>query len=352
MPFRKKGTKNWHYDFQFRGRRFYGSCGTEDFQEAKAVEAAARVQAKQDKTVLHEFTISQAFGTYYTDICEPQPSAKTSFSQSKMLLEHFDGQKQISTLTNKDLLNYVRISRAKESNGYVNRKLEFMSRALKHMGDFYDAKLPKLDFSKVKTKEKEEFIRELSAVEEHRLFQHLRQDLHPMVWFALNTGARQQAMFRLKWSDIGDTHITFSGQSDAKPPYRFRISRPLRAFLSTLHRPPTIPAYSAHVLTWIDRNGEQRPFNQNNHWMWDRAFAAAEIENFRFHDFRHTFATRMLRHSGNLKLVSRLLGHQKIETTARYAHVLDDDMVSALESFYDLTPAEIPTGTGKTVQKQ
>jgi integrase len=349
MPFRKKGTKNWHYDFQFRGRRFHGSCGTEDYQEAKAVEAEARVQARSDKATQGEFTISQAFGTYYTDVCEPQASSRTSFSQSKMLLLHFDSEKLISSLTNKDLLQFVVKSRAINANGTVNRRLEFMSRALSHMGDFYDAKLPNLDFSKVKTKEPDEVIRELTVEEETRLFQHLRQDLHPMVWFALNSGARQQAMFQLKWSDIGETHITFAGQSNGKPPYKFPITRPMRAFLSSLHRPKTIPDYNAHVLTWIDRNGDHRPFNQNNHWMWTRTFEAAEIPRFRFHDFRHTFATRMLRHSGNLKLVSKLLGHRNLETTAKYAHVLDSDLEAALETFYSLTPTEIPAPAQKIV---
>ena len=63
------------------------------------------------------------------------------------------------------------------------------------------------------------------------------------------------------------------------------------------------------------------------------ALAAAEVEDFRFHDLRHTFATRLLRRTGNLKLVSKLLGHSSIETTARYAHVLDEDIADALEGF-------------------
>ena len=351
MPFRKKGSQNWHYDFQYRGRRFRGSCETADYQEAKLVEAEARLKARTNKQSQGEFTISQALGTYYTDVCEPQASAKTSFSQSKMLLEHFDGSRPIASLTNKDLLKFVVQSRAKEANGTVNRKLQFLSRAIKHMATFYDATTPDLDFSKVKTKEPDEVIRELSADEEKRLFEHLRPDLHPMIWFALNTGARQKAIFTLKWSDVGDTHLVFAGESNGKPAYKFPITRALRAFLSTLPR-PAIQTHRAPVLTWIDRNGDRRPFNQNNHWMWDRALADAEIDGFRFHDFRHTFATRMLRHSGNLKLVSKLLGHRNLETTAKYAHVLDSDLEDALESFYNLGPAEIPAAGQKAQQKQ
>lgn len=48
---------------------------------------------------------------------------------------------------------------------------------------------------------------------------------------------------------------------------------------------------------------------------------------------RHTFATRMLRQTQNIKLVSQLLGHKDIATTSRYAHVLVDDMRAALDDF-------------------
>ena len=65
----------------------------------------------------------------------------------------------------------------------------------------------------------------------------------------------------------------------------------------------------------------------------EAALTAAEIRDFRFHDLRHTFATRLLRQTGNLKLVSRLLGHTQIETTMRYAHVIDADLRAALDGY-------------------
>jgi integrase len=70
---------------------------------------------------------------------------------------------------------------------------------------------------------------------------------------------------------------------------------------------------------------------------WADAVKRAKIPDFRFHDLRHTFATRLLRQTGNLKLVSRLLGHTTIDTTARYAHVLDEDLEQALERFSPLS---------------
>ena len=57
----------------------------------------------------------------------------------------------------------------------------------------------------------------------------------------------------------------------------------------------------------------------------------AGVTGFRFHDYRHDFATKLLRQTGNLKLVSRALNHSDLKSTARYAHVADEDIREALE---------------------
>lgn len=55
------------------------------------------------------------------------------------------------------------------------------------------------------------------------------------------------------------------------------------------------------------------------------------IENFRFHDIRHDVGTKLLRETGNLKLVQKALNHADLKTTTRYAHVLDQEVAEALE---------------------
>ncbi len=51
----------------------------------------------------------------------------------------------------------------------------------------------------------------------------------------------------------------------------------------------------------------------------------------RFHDLRHDFGTKLLRETGNLKLVQKAMNHATITTTTRYAHVLDDEVADAME---------------------
>jgi site-specific recombinase XerD len=46
---------------------------------------------------------------------------------------------------------------------------------------------------------------------------------------------------------------------------------------------------------------------------------------------RHDFATKLLRKTGNLKLVSHALNHSDVKTTMRYAHVMDGEVAEALQ---------------------
>ena len=78
--------------------------------------------------------------------------------------------------------------------------------------------------------------------------------------------------------------------------------------------------------------GQRYPITLNGlRSAWWRMRAKAGVKGFRFHDFRHDFATKLLRDTGNLKLVQKALNHRDIKSTLRYAHVLDEDVAAAVE---------------------
>ena len=351
MPFRTAKTKVWQYDIQIGGDRFRGSCGTTDYEEAKAVEAQIRQDAKTAKTKPTSFTLSQALGTYYSDKCQFQSSAFTSKSQAKAILRHIPGKTNLEDLTDAMVLKMVSKMRASCANGTVNRRLQFMGRALRHMKRFHKATIPDLELRAAETKEPRERIRELSRDEQARLFDHLPDDLHSPVLFCLMTGCRIETMANLEWKDVLDSEIRFHLKGDDM--MTFPISRELRALLSALPR-SNVVADRRYVFTRLNKQTLERckivPQGGVFNDQFRAAVKAAEIEDFRFHDLRHTFATRMLRATGNLKLVSRLLGHKSIETTTKYAHVLVDDMRDALENFSPVSggdPQTLPQSARK-----
>lgn len=343
MPYRPKNSRFWHYDFQIAGRRFHGSCGTEDFETAKAIEAEARVAAKSTPDQRGVYTLSQAIGTYYTDESQHQPSARTSFSQGKSILAIIKPQTLLADLTQADIQRFVSTRRATVANGTINRQLQYLGRALRHMARTYGAALPQIDLKAAETKEAPERIRELTEGEQDALFQSLRTDLHPLVKFSLMTGARKATTCGLLWSDVDLATSRIRFRLKGGLTMFFPINAEMRAFLSSLPRSDD-PAHRRYVLTYIDQQTKQRkriiPNGGGLDEEWRAALAEAGVPDFRFHDLRHTFATRLLRKTGNLKLVSRLLGHTTVETTTRYAHVLDEDLHNAMAEFSPMGGAE------------
>ena len=70
----------------------------------------------------------------------------------------------------------------------------------------------------------------------------------------------------------------------------------------------------------------------------------------RFHDLRHGAGTETLRATGNLRLVQQLLGHERIETTTRYATVDEADMRAGMEArFRNLSGSETGRLAGRPV---
>ena len=57
----------------------------------------------------------------------------------------------------------------------------------------------------------------------------------------------------------------------------------------------------------------------NGRWLVVRARAG--LEDVRIHDLRHSFASRALAPGESLTMIGKLLGHRKVQTTARYAHL-------------------------------
>lgn len=64
---------------------------------------------------------------------------------------------------------------------------------------------------------------------------------------------------------------------------------------------------------------------------FDKTVEKAKIENFRLHDCRHTFATRLVQNGVDLYKVKVLLGHKTLSVTMRYAHHYPESLRSSVE---------------------
>ena len=74
----------------------------------------------------------------------------------------------------------------------------------------------------------------------------------------------------------------------------------------------------------------ERVFQINHHHHWfSKLIEKLEIENFRFHDLRHTFCSRLVRAKIPPVLGAKLAGHSKMDTFYRYVHLEEEDYTAA-----------------------
>ena len=79
---------------------------------------------------------------------------------------------------------------------------------------------------------------------------------------------------------------------------------------------------------------------------FERAVEKAGLDDFTFHDLRHTFASRLVMRGVDLPTVKELMGHKSIAMTLRYVHLLTDHKqraVRTLEQFGHEVPTNFPT---------
>ncbi len=136
--------------------------------------------------------------------------------------------------------------------------------------------------------------------------------LYLLVLMALTTGARQGELLFLRWSDI-DFNKRTALLEDTKNGTSRLLTIP----------PKTIGELRQHrkVSTGLifEGNTEDRPFEFRKHWI--EALALANINDFRFHDLRHSAASYLVMAGATIIETAEVLGHKSLQTTKRYAHL-------------------------------
>lgn len=365
--FRDPKSPFWQYDFSIAGERERGTTRERTAAKAAAfVEGRKALMRKKQAEIAMGISVPTMQRISLFDACTRFESQfkkldKTTELQVANLcaLLCVDGRdRMLDEITTADLATY-RTLRGQTvtrrgtaiSGATINREVELARRIWLHAAalDFDIGKMP--NWSKVIDKTAERARdRELHPDEEQRLFDVLRRvnpDLALMAEFAMLTGQRKKAVVRLRWADVDvarrEARFTMKTRGVNKRihpiPLTTRMLRIINAF----------PKVGPFVFTYECRRnaprradrparirGERFPFSPQG-WtrQWRAALQEAKVEDFRWHDLRHTAASRLLRSVPNLKMVQELLGHRSIDQTARYAHITKSGLRDALEQADD-----------------
>ncbi|WP_273649541.1 site-specific integrase, partial [Pseudomonas aeruginosa] len=151
--------------------------------------------------------------------------------------------------------------------------------------------------------------------------------LKPLVLLSLNTGMRRGEVFNLTWADIDlkNKLITVEGDTSKSGQTR-HIPMNKETMTSIEGWRKQYPRNSGYVFP-----GKDGKRLDNVKKSWDGLLKLARIEGFRWHDLRHTFASKLVMAGVPLNTVRELLGHSDLAMTLRYAHLAPDSKAAAVE---------------------
>lgn len=329
MAIRQRG-KGYQVDFAVKGVRYRTTTTTREAAlqweaETRAAIASGKPvgtgtpQPARSKSVtmgeLRDLTIE----TYWRGT----KGEKSALLNSQGVVDYFGADTLPSSIDEVKIHEYtLHLRRDGKAGSTINSKLSALSKMLKLAKKLRLIKeRPEIDRVK-NAKGRETFV---SPEREAALLAQLlflgAKDIHDLVIFLLDTGARTGEALRLRWENVYADRVVFmdtkNGKNRAVP-----LTKRAREVLAQKDRSIAGP------FTDIKKNGRLRG-------MWDRAkyqLGLSDDKEFVPHLLRHTFCSRLVQRGVPLVVVKELAGHADISTTMRYSHLSPVNLISAIEA--------------------
>lgn len=357
--YKPKNSPYYQFDFWLGGNRFHGSTKRRTRKEAEAAEALEYDKAKDFVKAIGRSSLSLILDDVAAHLWlesgrrDADPHATRTniarlvgyFGKGTSLtdIDHTKAKQMVAWRRGHRVARRGKRTKDEEeslpliSNATVNRSatkvLQRLFTFAKAEGTVFENEP---DWGKLLLPEPEERVRELQDAEETAFNEAMRGDYEAFFAFARASGMRLKECVLLRWSEVnfGTRQIIKIGKGGHR--IVFPITDAIRDIIFPLQgdHPEFVFTY---VAVYGNRRlgrvrGQRYPLTYTGaKTAWQRLRAAAGLQDFRFHDFRHDFGTKLLRDSGNLKLVQKAMNHKDIKSTMRYAHVLDEDVAAAVE---------------------
>ncbi|WP_029618556.1 tyrosine-type recombinase/integrase [Pseudorhizobium marinum] len=355
MPVHKpKGLPFYYAEFQLHGHRVHKSTKAKSKKEAELIERQWKAQLEEDikqarVTGTAPVTLDVAAGHFWNDKGQYHVNSDNTWTDIQRLISYLGKDKRLDQLADADVAalvtrrrNETRHGRKETkggktvptlSNATVNRSCTILLKAIFNHSAMRGNSFPKPPQWKTHMlKEPKERVRELDTHEAVALDSSVRDDYALWFEFARLTGLRRQETL-IKWSavNIFAKRITAIGKQSRE--VHTPITPAVAAILKKCegHHPEYVFTFVCKRPREGQVKGERYPITpEGAKTQWRRLRKRSGVENFRFHDIRHDVGTKLLRQTGNLKIVQRALNHSDIKTTVKYAHVHDHEVAEAL----------------------
>ena len=220
-------------------------------------------------------------------------------------------------------------------NRYMAALSIALSTAMKEWGWLDDTPMRKV----TKGKESRGRVRFLSDDERTHLLKACKESsnpyLYPIVVLALSTGMRQGEIMGLTW-DVVDLNEGRAILHETKNGERRAIAITGHA-LELLKDLCKVRRIDIKLLFPAKENAPQKPQKHMDlRTPWERAVKKAELQDFKFHDLRHSAASYLAMNGASLAEIAEVLGHKTLHMVKRYAHLSEGHTARVVASMNDM----------------
>lgn len=346
--YRRAGSDTFWMSFTVDKVQYRESTGTNDlklaqriFDKVKGDIATGKWFPEQQLKDCSFAELADSFSVYAG--ARHQGYKQMTEGAIKRLKRYFKGYR-VSQITRRVVLDFQSMMLAHRkkngqpyANAYINRVLSVLRTMLSYAVDIGMTTQAAVDMAFAKTKLKGEIkrLRFLSIEEIERLIDCCDESFRPIVITALHTGMRRGEILSLKWKHVDLTHnLILLDKTKNGDRREIKLNATLRALMLQL------PSRFAGGYVFLNPE-TQKPY-VNIKKMFRRAITKAKIEDFRFHDLRHTFASQLIMHDVPLATIQQLLGHKSLTMTLRYAHLSSEQQVAAVEKLDGILTKKSP----------
>lgn len=365
--YKRAGQSEYSYDFVYRRQRFSGSTGQTTRREA---EKFLEREKERTKTLFKDankpLTLATACAQHWNEVGQHLQNGKDNTRAYDWLMSQIGPDTLLCDISDAVVARAVakrrgdmvkRVTRtlapvqkpnAKQkkyvvqhyevavSPATVNRTVTVPLRTLlKRARKVWKQSVQDIEWKQHLLKEPQERTREASEAEEATLMAEVRGDYEPALRFAILSGCRRAEIVGLEWSSVDFFNQEFTVLGKGNKRRTIPMDDDIYELLWSLKNdhPTSVFSYVCRRPRQGQIKGDRYPLTMEGFkTQWRRTRGRAGIENYRFHDNRHTAATRLVRSTGNIKLAQQLLGHSEIATTSRYSHVTKDDLRAGLKA--------------------
>lgn len=319
MLYKRKDSPYYWYKFKINKRTVQRSTGTSEKEKAQKIADKAKADAWDLVNETYSYSWEQAVTRWMNESDKRSLSSDTYMIQ---WLEPYLGDKNLNEIDNKLIEKIIQAKLKETGKTRVNRITTLIGSILNKAKKEWNwtNSVPHIR----KFKEPSKRVRWITREEALRLMRILPDHMEAMARFNLATGLRMRNITHLEWEQVDMQRKVAWIHSDQIKNDK-ALSVPLNKDAIRVLR-QQIGKHSIRVFTY-----RGNPIDNANTRLFRRCLKEAGIESFRWHDFRHTWASWLVQSGCPLHVLKEMGGWSSMDMVMKYAHLSSEHLAGYSE---------------------